>query len=255
MLVHYTCVIVLHRIVCPLVNIYFYWNGHCCLMNIMKVRSATLDTWLPEQVTFIQCKCSMLFAIWNFLSGLLLLLSYIIAISLCWHSYGKWEIKQLLGSRIAPQLWPRWNWELHPCKVGIKRHMKRFCILCLVCFFFISFALLPIFTVRAKFIGCCNFRYEEKRWVLRDGRERSPYIRGEEDMPSHQSRLEERNGHVYVNKRVGVNEERKGTVPSSTREVRSTGRISIPSPPKGVEQVRILLHPSSLQVLCADSYI
>lgn len=97
------------------------------------------------------------------------------------------------------------------------------------------------------------FRYDEKRWVSRDERQRSPCGGGEEYVPPHQSKLEERNGHVYTNKHVNVNEERKNTLPPSTRETRSAGRISIPSPPKGIEQVRMSLQILKLQMLCASS--
>ncbi|KAJ8425321.1 hypothetical protein Cgig2_018938 [Carnegiea gigantea] len=84
-------------------------------------------------------------------------------------------------------------------------------------------------------VGIENFiraKYEEKRWVPRDGR--SPYDAGEEKMSFHQSRPEEKNR--YINKSVNSYEERKTTLPSGTREAASAGRISIPSPPKGLEQ-------------------
>lgn len=128
-------------------------------VHISKVRSATLDTWLPEQVAFIQS----------------------------------------MGNERANSYWEA---ELPPNydRVGIENF------------------------IRAK--------YEEKRWVPRDGR--SPYDAGEEKMSFHQSRPEEKNR--YVNKSVNSYEERKTTLPSSTREAASAGRISIPSPPKGLEQ-------------------
>lgn len=133
-------------------------------VHISKVRSATLDTWLPEQVAFIQS----------------------------------------MGNERANNYWEA---DLPPNydRVGIENF------------------------IRAK--------YEEKRWVPKDGNQRSPYSGGEGYMPSHLSRAEERNGHVYANKSVNVTEERKTTIPPSTRETtRSAGRFSIPSPPKGVEQ-------------------
>jgi len=89
-------------------------------------------------------------------------------------------------------------------------------------------------------------RYEEKRWVVRDGR--SPYDAGEEKMSFHQSRPEEKN--IYINKAVNSFDERKTTLPSGTsRDAASGGRISIPSPPKGLEQVQLLLW-SILFVFC-----
>ncbi|XP_021758733.1 probable ADP-ribosylation factor GTPase-activating protein AGD5 [Chenopodium quinoa] len=131
-------------------------------VHISKVRSATLDTWLPEQIAFIQS----------------------------------------MGNERANSYWEA---ELPPNydRVGIENF------------------------IRAK--------YEEKRWVPRDASHGSPYSGGEKYMPSHQSRVEERNGHVNANKPVNVTEERKNTVLPSTRETRVAGRISIPSPPKGVE--------------------
>ncbi|XP_019108107.1 ADP-ribosylation factor GTPase-activating protein AGD5 isoform X2 [Beta vulgaris subsp. vulgaris] len=132
-------------------------------VHISKVRSATLDTWLPEQVAFI-------------------------------HSMGNERANSYWEAELPP------NYD----RVGIENF------------------------IRAK--------YDEKRWVSRDERQRSPCGGGEEYVPPHQSKLEERNGHVYTNKHVNVNEERKNTLPPSTRETRSAGRISIPSPPKGIEQ-------------------
>ncbi|XP_074319424.1 ADP-ribosylation factor GTPase-activating protein AGD5 isoform X2 [Silene latifolia] len=126
-------------------------------VHISKVRSAALDTWLPEQVAFIQS----------------------------------------MGNERANSYWEA---DLPPNydRVGIENF------------------------IRAK--------YEEKRWAAKDGR--SPYNGGEENTSSHQLRPEERNGHGYVSKPVHVTEERKVTYPPSNR----TGRISIPSPPKGIQQ-------------------
>lgn len=130
-------------------------------VHISKVRSATLDTWLPEQVAFIQS----------------------------------------MGNERANSYWEA---ELPPSydRVGIENF------------------------IRAK--------YEEKRWTSRGGG--SPYDAGEENLSYHQSRPEEKNGHRYINKPVNTYEERKNTFPSTTRDARSAGKISIPSPPKGLEQ-------------------
>ncbi|XP_057528443.1 ADP-ribosylation factor GTPase-activating protein AGD5-like isoform X2 [Amaranthus tricolor] len=141
-------------------------------VHISKVRSATLDTWLPEQVAFI-------------------------------HSMGNERANSYWESELPP------NYD----RVGIENF------------------------IRAK--------YEEKRWVSRDGRERSPYVGGDENTPSNQSRMEERNGHAYVDKPVNVHEERKSTLPTSNREARSAGRISIPSPPKGIEQSCMVLQQAA----------
>ncbi|KAH9603199.1 hypothetical protein KSS87_021919 [Heliosperma pusillum] len=130
-------------------------------VHISKVRSAALDTWLPEQVAFI-------------------------------HSMGNERANSYWEADLPP------NYD----RVGIENF------------------------IRAK--------YEEKRWAAKDGR--SPYSGGEENISSHQLRPEERNGHGYVSKPVTVTEERKVTYPPSNR----TGRISIPSPPKGIQQASLV---------------
>ncbi|KAK9689000.1 hypothetical protein RND81_09G027200 [Saponaria officinalis] len=132
-------------------------------VHISKVRSAALDTWLPDQVAFIQS----------------------------------------MGNERANSYWEA---DLPPNydRVGIENF------------------------IRAK--------YEEKRWVAKDGRERSPYNGGEENLSSHQLKPEDRNGHGYESKPVNANVERKTVNPSNIRDVRSTGRFSIPSPPKGFQQ-------------------
>lgn len=52
------------------------------MSTIWQVRSATLDTWLPEQVAFIQCEISLLLAQWLWLwpnSVSVLIISYFAA--------------------------------------------------------------------------------------------------------------------------------------------------------------------------------
>ncbi|KAI4333722.1 hypothetical protein L6164_018495 [Bauhinia variegata] len=130
-------------------------------VHISKVRSATLDTWLPEQVAFIQS----------------------------------------MGNEKANSYWEA---ELPPNydRVGIENF------------------------IRAK--------YEEKRWVPRDGKPKSPSRLQEEKASLHWQRPAERSGYGYASVSENKFEERKKVQPSNT--VPAT-RISVPAPPKGPDQV------------------
>ncbi|KAG7953688.1 hypothetical protein I3843_12G121600 [Carya illinoinensis] len=130
-------------------------------VHISKVRSATLDTWLPEQVAFIQS----------------------------------------MGNEKANSYWEA---ELPPNydRVGIENF------------------------IRAK--------YDDKRWIPKDGKTKSS-TRGQEDKASvHWQRPGERSGPGPSSGSEKTFEERKNTRPSST--IPST-KMSIPIPPKGPEQV------------------
>ncbi|KAH7546508.1 hypothetical protein FEM48_Zijuj01G0208200 [Ziziphus jujuba var. spinosa] len=133
-------------------------------VHISKVRSATLDTWLPEQVAFIQS----------------------------------------MGNEKANSYWEA---ELPPNydRVGIENF------------------------IRAK--------YEEKRWVLRDGKPQSPSRAREEKASSHWQRPAERSGHSHTGSSENLFEERKNAQPSTKKESLPATRISLPVPPKGPEQV------------------
>lgn len=138
-------------------------------VHISKVRSATLDTWLPEQVAFIQSMGNA-------------------------RSNSYWEA----------ELPPNYD------RVGIENF------------------------IRAK--------YEEKRWIAKDGKPKSP-SGYQEDKPSlHHARPEEINGHVYVNKFSGASE-RRNTQISSVRDNVPAKRIAVPVPPKGPEQASIVPSP------------
>ncbi|XP_035550056.1 ADP-ribosylation factor GTPase-activating protein AGD5-like isoform X2 [Juglans regia] len=129
-------------------------------VHISKVRSATLDTWLPEQVAFIQS----------------------------------------MGNEKANSYWEA---ELPPNydRVGIENF------------------------IRAK--------YDDKRWIPKDGKTKSS-TRGQEDKASvHWQRPGERSGPGPSSGSEKTFEERKNTRPSST--IPST-KMSIPVPPKGPEQ-------------------
>ncbi|KAF3453609.1 hypothetical protein FNV43_RR04049 [Rhamnella rubrinervis] len=133
-------------------------------VHISKVRSATLDTWLPEQVAFIQS----------------------------------------MGNEKANSYWEA---ELPPNydRVGIENF------------------------IRAK--------YEDKRWVRKDGKPKSPSRRQEEKASTHWQRSGERSGHSYTGSSENLFEERKNIQPPAVRDSVPATRISIPVPPKGPEQV------------------
>ncbi|KAA8523834.1 hypothetical protein F0562_010257 [Nyssa sinensis] len=149
-------------------------------VHISKVRSATLDTWLPEQVAFIQS----------------------------------------MGNEKANSYWEA---ELPPNydRVGIENF------------------------IRAK--------YEEKRWILKDGKPKSP-SRGQEEKASVQSqRLGGRSGHGYANSGENSFEERKNIQAHSTTDSIPATRTSIPVPPRGPEQVTLAPKPQQVTQLSEPS--
>ncbi|KAG4986244.1 hypothetical protein JHK86_033935 [Glycine max] len=133
-------------------------------VHISKVRSATLDTWLPEQVAFIQ-------------------------------SMGNEKANSYWEAELPP----------HYDRVGIENF------------------------IRAK--------YEEKRWVARNEKPKSPSSFREEKSPSHWQKPVERGGHDYAAVSENTFEERKKIQPSHA--IPAT-RISVPAPPKGPELVNSL---------------
>ncbi|XP_021288672.1 probable ADP-ribosylation factor GTPase-activating protein AGD5 [Herrania umbratica] len=138
-------------------------------VHISKVRSATLDTWLPEQVAFIQS----------------------------------------MGNEKANSYWEA---ELPPNydRVGIENF------------------------IRAK--------YEEKRWVPRDGKSQSP-PRGWDERAPRWQRPMEKSGHGHISNSENSFEERRNIQASSRKESLPATRISLPVPPKGPEQVTPIQKP------------
>ncbi|XP_031407590.1 ADP-ribosylation factor GTPase-activating protein AGD5 isoform X2 [Punica granatum] len=133
-------------------------------VHISKVRSATLDTWLPEQVAFIQS----------------------------------------MGNEKANSYWEA---ELPPNydRVGIENF------------------------IRAK--------YEEKRWVAKDGKSKSPSIVQEEKTSNYVPKSAVTNAHSYTNSSENLFEERKNALQAaSTKSTIPAGKVSLPSPPKGPGQ-------------------
>ncbi|KAL0301138.1 UNVERIFIED_CONTAM: ADP-ribosylation factor GTPase-activating protein AGD5 [Sesamum radiatum] len=126
-------------------------------VHISKVRSATLDTWLPEQ---------------------------------------PWETRRqtVTGRQSFPQI----------MRVGIENF------------------------IRAK--------YDEKRWIPKGRKPESPPRRIEEKASVQWQRPSDRSGHRYVNNSGNSPAERKNAPASSTKE-NVPGRITVPMPPKGPEQV------------------
>ncbi|KAK4255741.1 hypothetical protein QN277_008700 [Acacia crassicarpa] len=130
-------------------------------VHISKVRSATLDTWLPEQVAFTQS----------------------------------------MGNEKANSYWEA---ELPPNydRVGIENF------------------------IRAK--------YEEKRWIPKDGKVKSPSRQQEERTASNWQRPAERSGHGYTSASENTFHERKKI--QATTTIPGT-RNNVPAPPKVPEQV------------------
>ncbi|XP_059661557.1 ADP-ribosylation factor GTPase-activating protein AGD5 isoform X2 [Cornus florida] len=133
-------------------------------VHISKVRSATLDTWLPEQVAFIQ-------------------------------SMGNEKSNSYWEAELPP------NYD----RVGIENF------------------------IRAK--------YEEKRWVSKDGKTKSPSWGQEENFAVQWQRPAEKNGHGYAGSSEISFEERKNFEAPSTKDSIPATRISIPVPPRGPEPI------------------
>ncbi|KAL2327719.1 hypothetical protein Fmac_021146 [Flemingia macrophylla] len=147
--------------------IVFYLYAY--LVAYLQVRSATLDTWLPEQVAFIQS----------------------------------------MGNEKANSYWEA---ELPPNydRVGIENF------------------------IRAK--------YEDKRWVARNEKPKSPSSFREEKSPSHLQKPVERGRHAAGSENTF--DERKKIQPSNAMPAT---RISVPAPPKGPEQVIPVVKPQHIE--------
>uniref|UniRef100_A0A6M2FB29 Arf-GAP domain-containing protein n=1 Tax=Populus davidiana TaxID=266767 RepID=A0A6M2FB29_9ROSI len=142
-------------------------------VHISKVRSATLDTWLPEQVAFIQS----------------------------------------MGNERANSYWEA---DLPPNydRVGIENF------------------------IRAK--------YEEKRWVSKDGKPQSPSSGRDERSSLHWQRPAERSGHGHTSSSENLFEERKNFQVSNSKNSAPATRISLPAPPRAFEQVAAPAKPQQV---------
>lgn len=85
-----------------------------------------------------------------------------------------------------------------------------------------------------------SYRYEEKRWIPRDGQAKSPPRRQDEKASDQWQRHGEKSGHGYSNSSENLFEEKKHVQTSSTKDNIPATRISIPVPPKGPEQVFLI---------------
>ncbi|XP_047953886.1 ADP-ribosylation factor GTPase-activating protein AGD5-like [Salvia hispanica] len=141
----------------------------------MHVRSATLDTWLPEQVAFI-------------------------------HSMGNEKANSYWEAELPP------NYD----RVGIENF------------------------IRAK--------YEDKRWVSKDGNLKSPPRRTEEIVSVQRQRPSDRSGHGHFSS-TGNSSERKNVPAPSTRQSIPAVRMSVPVPPKAAEQVAPVPATVTVQVV------
>ncbi|KAF9672870.1 hypothetical protein SADUNF_Sadunf11G0089200 [Salix dunnii] len=130
--------------------------------EIAFVRSATLDTWLPEQVAFIQ-------------------------------SMGNERVNSYWEAELPP------NYD----RVGIENF------------------------IRAK--------YEEKRWVSKDGTQSPPS--GLDERSSLHQRPDERSGHGRTRSSENLFEEKKNSQVYSSRNSAPATRISVPVPPRGPKPV------------------
>uniref|UniRef100_A0A0V0HT82 Putative ovule protein n=1 Tax=Solanum chacoense TaxID=4108 RepID=A0A0V0HT82_SOLCH len=133
-------------------------------VHISKVRSATLDTWLPEQVAFI-------------------------------HSMGNERSNSFWEAELPP------NYD----RVGIENF------------------------IRAK--------YEEKRWVPKDGIQKSPSRVQEERASVQWQQSNDRSGRVHATSSGGASDGRKNIQASKMKQDVPAARVSIPVPPKGPDHV------------------
>ncbi|CAN1775379.1 ADP-ribosylation factor GTPase-activating protein AGD5, partial [Linum perenne] len=138
-------------------------------VHISKVRSATLDTWLPEQVAFIQ-------------------------------SMGNEKANSYWEADLPP------NYD----RVGIENF------------------------IRAK--------YDDKRWIPKDGNTKSP-PKGHDDMSFQKKKPVERSGHGHSSSSENLFEEKRSAQAQSSKHRVPVARISIPVPPKGPEQHEQIIPP------------
>lgn len=87
------------------------------------------------------------------------------------------------------------------------------------------------------------YRYEDKRWVAKEGKPKSP-SRVQEEKPSlHGQRPAERSGSGYSGRSENLFEDRKRVQTQSVKESIPASRVSLPVPPRGPEQVCWLFFP------------
>ncbi|KAK4344545.1 hypothetical protein RND71_034721 [Anisodus tanguticus] len=82
---------------------------------------------------------------------------------------------------------------------------------------------------------CLLFRYEDKRWIPKDGKEKSAFRIQDERATVQQQQHYDRSGHARSYS--GSSDERISTQCPSTKQDIPAARFSIPLPPRGPEQV------------------
>ncbi|OWM81201.1 hypothetical protein CDL15_Pgr007232 [Punica granatum] len=91
----------------------------------------------------------------------------------------------------------------------------------------------------------CKAKYEEKRWVAKDGKSKSPSIVQEEKTSNYVPKSAVTNAHSYTNSSENLFEERKNALQAaSTKSTIPAGKVSLPSPPKGPGQVTPVVKPA-----------
>lgn len=85
-----------------------------------------------------------------------------------------------------------------------------------------------------------SVRYEDKRWVPREGKAKSPSRVSEEKVSVYRPRPRGFGGRGYTNSIEHSSEERKITHSTNTNITISSSNNSIPVPPKVSEQVNLI---------------
>lgn len=112
--------------------------------------------------------------------------------------------------------------------IVLVNYYPKFCLPCYVVFSVLYYTAL------------CEFacRYEEKRWVPRDGKPKSPSRVQEEKTASYGQKTEGANAHSYASNSENLFKERRNAPQAAiTKPSIPAPKISFPSPPKGPGQV------------------
>ena len=148
--------------------LYVFW------IILMQVRSATLDTWLPEQIAFIQCKHHLLFGWGVFFNcsqvtsklryKVLKVILFVFSFSLLTamgneKSNSYWEAELPPNyDRVAIENFIRTKYDLTSCWVLLFWLVQNSPIVTL------------LFVLGLRFRVLIYARYQEKRWVRRDAK-------------------------------------------------------------------------------------
>lgn len=86
-------------------------------------------------------------------------------------------------------------------------------------------------------ISCVLIRYEEKRWVPKDGIQKSPSRVQEERASVQWQQNNDRSGRIHAASSGCASDERKNIQASKVKQDVPAARVSIPVPPRGPEHV------------------